>query len=86
VVEQARHLLNRAEVQGQPQLEQRIAQLYRLIYGRAPDAEEVALALRFLQTAAERGAEPPGPQGRTLTAWEQYAQVLLLANEFAFVD
>ena len=28
----------------------------------------------------------PRPAPQHLTAWEQYAQVLLLANEFAFVD
>jgi hypothetical protein len=28
----------------------------------------------------------PMPAPEQLTAWEQYAQVLLLANEFAFVD
>lgn len=28
----------------------------------------------------------PSPAPQLLTAWEQYAQVLLLANEFAFVD
>ena len=28
----------------------------------------------------------PIPPPQLLTAWEQYAQVLLLANEFAFVD
>jgi hypothetical protein len=28
----------------------------------------------------------PRPAPHYLTAWEQYAQVLLLANEFAFVD
>ena len=28
----------------------------------------------------------PIPPPRLLTPWEQYAQVLLLSNEFAFVD
>jgi hypothetical protein len=28
----------------------------------------------------------PRPAPQLLTAWEQYTQVLLLANEFAFVD
>ena len=27
-----------------------------------------------------------GPAAQPLTAWEQYAQVLLLTNEFSFVD
>ena len=41
-----------------------------------PEAEEVRLALGFVREA----------KGEKLTAWEQYAQVLLLGNEFAFVD
>ena len=28
----------------------------------------------------------PNPPPQLLTPWEQYAQVLLLSNEFAFVD
>ena len=29
---------------------------------------------------------PPGEERKPLTVWEQYAQVLLLSNEFLFVD
>jgi hypothetical protein len=29
---------------------------------------------------------PPVPPPRALNGWEKYAQVLLLANEFLFVD
>ena len=40
------------------------------------------------ETSWDARAEFDGPRPATeyLTAWEQYAQVLLLANEFAFVD
>ena len=31
-------------------------------------------------------AGPPPPPPQPLDAWEQYAQVLLLSNEFLFVD
>jgi hypothetical protein len=37
----------------------------------------VALGRRFIEAA-----RPVGPLG----AWEQYAQVLLLSNEFAFME
>jgi hypothetical protein len=60
--------------------EERIDRMYRLAYGRPPEPDEMAVGLKFLQ-----GSEPTkGPDA--LTPWEQYAQVLLLANEFAFVD
>jgi hypothetical protein len=79
VLEQARRLAGRPEVAGKARPEERIAALYRLAYGRAADADEISLGLRFLQAAAQ---EPGGQLG----PWERYAQVLLLANEFSFVD
>jgi hypothetical protein len=35
---------------------------------------------------AQEDFDGPKPAPKFLTPWEQYAQVLLLANEFAFVD
>jgi hypothetical protein len=105
-VEQARHLIQRPEVRACPQPEQRISVLYRLLYGRTAEPDEVALGLHFLDAVAgkgdcpfeERGTVPfSGTQeatlrqadsqdGKGLNVWEKYAQVLLLANEFVFVD
>ena len=51
--------------------------LFRLAYGREPTAEEIQLADQFLADAAGESS---------LTPWEQLAQVLLLSNEFQFVD
>ncbi|HEV3260230.1 MAG TPA: PSD1 and planctomycete cytochrome C domain-containing protein [Gemmataceae bacterium] len=76
VVEQARSLVNRPEVAKQPLEEAKIQTLYRLLYGRPADAEEVALGLGFVR----------GQPGHALTGWEKYAQVLLLGNEFVFID
>jgi mono/diheme cytochrome c family protein len=73
VLESARGLLRRAEPA--KDLEARVGLLYRLCYGRAPAADELALARAFL----------PGGKGAP-GDWERYAQALLLANEFAFVD
>jgi hypothetical protein len=70
---QAKGLAGR--VSDAPDDEARIRRAYLLAYGRPPREAEVRLGLRFL-AAAEKG---PG-------AWEQYAQALLAANEFAFVD
>ncbi|HXG48871.1 MAG TPA: DUF1549 and DUF1553 domain-containing protein [Methylomirabilota bacterium] len=39
-----------------------------------------------MQWDARADFDGPRPAPRYLTPWEQYAQVLLLANEFAFVD
>ena len=47
-----------------------VTQAYRILYGRAPDAEELQLGLAF---AAKSG-------------WKEYARVLLNANEFVWVN
>ncbi len=56
----------------------RIRRAFLLLYGRPVTDEELRLGLAFLT------ATPPGPAG--LTRWEQYAQVLLAADEFLYVD
>ncbi len=71
MMRQARGLADR--VGGSGSVEERIRRAFALAYGRPPREREVQLGMRFL-------AE--GPAG----AWEQYAQVLLSANEFAFID
>ena len=69
----------------------RIRQVYRLLFGRVASDAEVQLGLEFL-AAGEPGSsvETSGADSSaaksTLTRWEQYAQVLLGANEFTFVD
>jgi mono/diheme cytochrome c family protein len=81
VVEQAKRLAARPEVADAKEPEKRVEALYRLCYARKPDAEEVTLGLNFVKTA-----EADKASDSKLTSWEKYAQVLLLANEFAFVD
>jgi hypothetical protein len=62
----------------------RIAEAYRLLYGRAPTTKEIEAGLHFLKTTPEK----PGNtvSGEPVTAWREYARVLLSANEFEFVD
>ncbi|MEO2016653.1 MAG: PSD1 and planctomycete cytochrome C domain-containing protein [Fuerstiella sp.] len=55
----------------------RIAQAYSLLYSRQPRPTELELGLQYL-AACEEGGRP--------AAWQQYAHVLLAANEFLFVD
>jgi mono/diheme cytochrome c family protein len=77
VIEQSKAFAARPDVSKLATLEERIDRMHRLAYGRPGDADEVALAKKFLASAKATDK---------LTVWEQYAQVLLLANEFAFVD
>lgn len=81
VPQQALFLMNSSFVQDQARAlakrvdgagADRVTKLYRLALGRSPAADEVALALGFV--------------GDKTDTWEQLAQVLLMSNEFAFVD
>jgi cytochrome c553 len=68
----------------------RIQRAYLLAYGRPPIAAELRLGLAYLagpspgasvvQTAAA------GAKAGRLSRWEQYAQALLSANEFLYID
>ncbi len=77
VVEQAKALAARADVTARKETGERIGYLYQLLYGRAADAEEVALGRRYVESATSE---------KLLSPWEKYCQALLLSNEFAFVD
>lgn len=85
VLEQARALLRRAEMAEAKDAHAKIELLHRAVYARSPDADEVRLAAEFLRRT-EAFAPPPGALGTPLSPWERYAQVLLLANEFVFLD
>jgi hypothetical protein len=63
-----------------------IAALFQLAYGREPSADELALAEQFLRDAQQGFSGSPKTPDAPLTPWEQLAQVLLLSNEFQFVD
>jgi mono/diheme cytochrome c family protein len=58
--------------------EERIRWLYRRVLGRSPSADETARATEFL------GGDAP-TEAKT-HRWKELAQVLLVCNEFAFVD
>jgi hypothetical protein len=89
VVEQVRHLVGHQDVASLKNPEERIQLLYRRVYVRRADDEEVKLGMRFVEAASKAPREAVKPDrigAPELTPWERYAQVLLLANEFMFVD
>jgi cytochrome c553 len=73
-LEQAQHLAERVASESSSDPEIRVRRLYERLLGRAPEADELALGLAFTRRQPESAA------------WQEYAQVLLLTNEFAFVD
>ncbi len=86
VRDQARHLASRPELTGIRDSALRVERLYEVALARKPTAAELELGAAFL--AAEDASSPPpadAPADRP-GAWERYVQVVLLSNEFVFVD
>lgn len=62
----------------------RIEEAYEYIFQRKPTADEMQLGLKFLSTTPDK----PGYDviGQPITAWNEYARVLMSSNEFQFVN
>jgi hypothetical protein len=79
----ARSLAARRDVIGCLRTRQRIDLLHRLLFARPADPQEIAAGESYIQSAAAADA---GASPQFLSAWEAYAQALLLSNEFIFID
>jgi hypothetical protein len=77
LIEQVKALLKTPALSGDMADAVKIQKLYRQVFGRTATDQEVALGLAFVQN---------GQAGSGMGTWERYAQVLLLTNEFMFVD
>jgi hypothetical protein len=77
VLDQARALVRQPDIAGAADPAEKVRRLYRRVFARSAEPDEVELGRGFVRAAAT--TERLGP-------WERYAQVLLLSNEFAFVD
>jgi hypothetical protein len=78
--EQARHLASRLDAIPADRPEARVRHLYRLLFGRDAEPREVEAGRAFVESRV-------GPtQGDALGPWPAYAQVLMLTNEFLYVD
>jgi mono/diheme cytochrome c family protein len=81
VLEESQAVSRRAEMGGDVGPQRHITLLYQLVYARKPSADEVRLGVEFITQNSRAEARSSRP-----SRWESYAQVLMLANEFAFVD
>jgi len=77
VIEQARHVIARADLVKVTDPLQRITLLSKLILGRAPTDEEQSAMRAYVEQATDLGS---------FGGWQQLAQALLVSNEFVFVD
>ena len=62
----------------------RIREAYLLLYGRPPLAKELELGQAFLKSTPEKAGY--AVEGQPVTAWKEYARILLSSNEFEFVN
>jgi hypothetical protein len=81
-----KQVANRKDVVPIPVLEAKIDRLYRALFGRPAAPDEIADGVEFMTHEQTATADAGASSGKSLTPWEKYAQVLLLSNEFAFVD
>lgn len=77
VLTQARHIADRV-IRDEPKDEAaRLHRLFRLLFSRAPTAEEMKIARQLLTTPRKDGAD---------LAWRDLAHMLLCSNEFLYLD
>ncbi len=81
VMEQARALVARPDVTGEPMPARQVDALFKHALGRRATKLETEAAMGFIE-AAKADAQPENG----LTPWEQFAQVLLISNEAVFLD
>ncbi|MFO1000374.1 MAG: PSD1 and planctomycete cytochrome C domain-containing protein [Planctomycetaceae bacterium] len=67
-------------------VEQRICNLYELIYSRSPTADELQLGKNFLADIPPADPSAAPALDGEFSLWQEYVQSLLLSNEFVFVD
>ncbi len=78
VVEQARSIASLPEIAALADPAARINAMYQTVLGGEPNQEQLTLALKFVTS-------PPDAESK-LNAWEEFAQVLLSANELMYLD
>jgi hypothetical protein len=81
-IEQARAIAGLPAVAAADDDQQRVQAMYRAVLARLPSPQELAVAQQFVGSVGEAGSD----QESRLDRWEQFAQLLLLTNEFMFVD
>lgn len=79
MVRQARALAARLNAQPDADDTAKVLMAYELVFQREPSSEEREFCVEFVRKAGE-------DRQAKLSPWEQFAQALLAANEFMFVD
>jgi mono/diheme cytochrome c family protein len=85
VLERAAELATRVRREAASE-DARIDRLFELLFARPPDEREATVARALLARARVAAGEGDGAAGVAAAAFEELAHVLLLSNEFYFVD
>jgi hypothetical protein len=84
-LEKTQELARRILADGSSDDARRIGHAYELLFGRPPSEAEINIGQRLLgQPLADTGSRAEA--NARLSAWAEYCQVLLCANEFVYVD
>jgi len=86
IVRQARALAARLAADREKDDAERICKMFQVVYGRLPNPREAEIGIRFLKSANATASRDTQRAKSPLSAWQEYAQVLLTTNEFLFVD
>lgn len=97
VMERARRVVQSAPGFVEGNRSDKITALYRAVYQRNPSAKEIQIGIQYVDAAiSEDSSKPLFEKGddsiearksrRQLGVWQRYAQLLICANEFEFVD
>ena len=78
VVEQAKSIASQPEIAATSDPAERIKAMYQTVLGREPNQSQIDLALKFVTASPDAESK--------LNAWEEFAQVLLSANELMYLD
>jgi cytochrome c553 len=79
IQDRAAALAQRLEKESGASDQDRIHSLYRYAFSRLPNAEELEVALNYIQSQSNT-------DGQTSTPWQRLAHALMASNEFVFVD
>jgi hypothetical protein len=100
VIDQAKSFVSRPEFKSASTDKDRLRLLYEIAYQREPSHEEISWGLKFIQSPAIAAVSDEGTKSSNagkstekssaprqhLTAWQKYAQVILMSDELVFVD
>ena len=91
MIEMAKKLSRHSDLLHAKTEQDKIKAIYRRLFARNPDPNEIELGMQYLaqqkkEYNKQAAVKPQKGKPNLLNPWEQYAQLLLMTNEFMFVD